>query len=467
MGLARVQVASIKPGGFLGEMALLYPTSRTATCTAVGPEQTICLCLSRASYQTSLLNREQTDAKEGVESDREIDADASMFELAPWLREVVSEEGVVDINSHSSRSPLSPLQYPHPHLVCRTLLHAPFPIPCPYPHPLSPPAYYQSSPSSHPASCHSPHPAACPSLRSKLARGGILFDGRLTCPMFAVVVQGTLKQEREGGKVDKLSMGDVVVSGSVGGEALLAAVLGGCSFEGRLLLLGASKGGPLLASSPVQVMSVPLCQVTSHLTFPPEALSSPPLARALLLSSAWASRCPMQQLEALAASSPSSVALSEGQKLFSAGEVPPCAYLIVTGQFQMVAPMEGGEVVITRAEGGDVIGDVPIALSQPSQLSALSTSPSLLLSFSSEAVRACGWVLARANGRAYDRQLSSPRHTLGLTTKLSHLKVTHAIGCGAFASVAIASKGSCVYVIKKMDRQELQRRRATMQVPRE
>ena len=88
-GAEPMVVARLGPSATLGEMALLYNTTRTATVTAREPSSVY--SLSRAAYQITLIEGTDTLADDGTEKDDPQDSSTRLRALRafPWLLEQV------------------------------------------------------------------------------------------------------------------------------------------------------------------------------------------------------------------------------------------------------------------------------------------------------------------------------------------------------------------------------------------
>jgi len=419
-----IKVAFLGNQSCLGEMALLYPITRTATCTAAGEKgsgglATTCLSLSRQKYQLTVMNLGDDDGGEDTSFSRnsstEEDDQESVFEVAPWLESILADGG-------------------------RTAADKAF-------------------------------------SSQKLETGDVLFDGRPSCSMVAVVQRGIMGCDGDAKKGEgDLKRGDVVVVGSPGQEGLLAALHAAADpgDKGGLRLLGGSGKDWLLTArmepnTTTRVMCMPLAELQQHLILPDDILATAGGARSLLLDSPWAYGCPTPQIDALAASGVSARAVANDEVLFSAGAVADAAYLIVEGSFKLTTPSPAGDVFVSHARVGDLLADVSAGTGTPSQVGAIATSASKVIAIGAAAMQACAWVNERALGRSYDRQLSEPRHGLAADVELHHLRMTLVIGQGAFASVALVEHEptSSVYVVKKMNRFQIESKRATFQTTRE
>ena len=56
---------------------------------------------------------------------------------------------------------------------------------------------------------------------------------------------------------------------------------------------------------------------------------------------------------------------AQGQRLFKAGDPPVCAYLIQSGQVDIVIERDGQEVCVSTLEAGDMVGEMALIDEQP------------------------------------------------------------------------------------------------------
>jgi len=483
--LAPIAVALLGPGATLGEMALLYKSTRTATVTAKEPSSVF--SLSRAAYQLTLIEGTDMLAEDGTIRNDDDGPSARLQALRrfPWLLRQVRP-------LHRERLVSSTSDVQHVHegepllasghvggvlvLIIRGEVHV----------------------------AGDAHKAIRDGGAWRASTVGELCATATLGPGDALAIGNPDEEallaclhatgDGSGGE----SEGDAVTARHIEvpktapspilGELVRASrsalgVGGGSGGGGRLRLLGGTNHRCAAAAlSDLELVMIPMSELVSVLADAPALLSGQQGIRALLRCTVWGAvmgaRLSRAEFDSLAfAFKPREV--NAGARLVEEGKPAPAMHVILSGEVRVSHRTADGvrESLLYRAAFGDVLGESSVATNEPALATCVTDGPCVTLALTREAFRSI-FRSALPMHDEHHAELEQPRvashATGGLVSglvsgldgwagggssalrvqALSELQPIAVVGTGSFARVAIARHGPSgkVVALKKINR---------------
>lgn len=445
-----VVVARLGASACLGEMALLYNTTRTATVTAAS-ENAMAFRLTRAAYQVTLIDG-------GEDEDESGKAAAAGPSSSKSAGSSSSNRGKGPKGGGSSSESSSPKGQKR---GARELRRFPW-------------IHEQVRP------MHRSKLISALSTVLPLRKGEpVLTSGRVG-GVLLMILKGEVqfegdssKASREGGMwrassngelcgSAKLVAGDALALGRPGDEALLATLHMAATGDGaagtasggsgQLRLLGGTHHKcKAIALDDLEVLMIPMAELTSLAADSPAVLSNRSGIRALLQNTPWCHDVSRPELDALAFAFKPFEAV-EGNVLIEQGKEAAALHLVVAGELKVAKRKpDGHDVLIFKAGPGDVLGERSIVSGAASMANVVCDAPSVTLCLTRDAYAST--LPARMQPRMEKRRYASQLSSQGFES-LSELQVVAVVGQGAFARVALArhKPTDVVYALKKIER---------------
>jgi serine/threonine protein kinase/CRP-like cAMP-binding protein len=418
-----VVVAQLGASACLGEMALLYNSTRTATVRACEPSEVF--KLTRAAYQVTLIEGSDTTESDGTSSNDSPEGSLRLPILRgyPWLHDQI--RAIHRGRVVSSLSSLLPVFAGDPLLLSGQVGGVLLLV-----------------------------------LKGEVQFTGDALKGSRADGVWRASAVGELCTS------GTLGPGDAIALGRPGDEAMLATMHAvgtdevdqpagtATAMGGQLKLLGGSHHKcAAVALTYVEVMLVSMSELVSLIADSPAVLSSRAGVRAILQNTPWCHDVSRQELDALSfAFKP--LEMLEGDVVIEEGSQAPAMHVIVNGALKVSRKKGNRDVLIFKAGSGDVIGERSIASGSPSMAQVSVDVPTVTLSLTREEYASS--LPSRMQPRVQKKRYASQISSAGFES-LEQLKVIAVVGQGAFARVALVKhkKNKSVYALKKIDRNKV------------
>ena len=428
-----VVVARLGASACLGEMALLYNSTRTASVRA--SEESQVFRLARGDYQAALKD-ENVGSGQGKAQGAEEATRLPILRKFPWLHDQIRP-------MHRGRVVAS---------MTKPVAFAP----------------------------------GDPVLQSgkvggvlmMIVKGELQFTGD---PQKATRDSGVWRSSSVGELCGNATMreGDALAIGRPGDEALLATLhesfidgLGisagsGSQASGQLRLLGGTHHHcTAVAVTAVEAILIAMPELQTFVADSPTILSNQAGIRALLQNTPWCHDVSRQELDALAFAFMPLESL-EGDVVIEEGSPAAALHVVVAGELKVTTKKpDGREVLIFKPGPGDVLGERSIASGVPSMANVSVEVPSVTLCLTRDAYASS--LPSRIQPRIEKKRYASQISSAGFES-LDELNVIAVVGQGAFARVALATHKptGIVYALKKITREKVREDHVRKQIMNE